>query len=326
MKILYAIQTTGNGHLSRAQKLVPKFSEKTNVDILTSGPLNNFPTYKPPITHYNGFKFFTSKSGSINWIQTVFLNNYFQFFIDVFNCPVRDYDLVISDYEPISAWASMIKGIKCVALSNQYVLNSKDVPKPRKYSKLVLKAINLYTPTNIGYGYHYRPYNENIFSPIIRDKIRDLETTTNNEIIIYLPTYSINKIVDIIKKIPAQKEWTIFTNETNFNYKLDGVNINSVSDNLFVRKLGSCYGIVCAAGFSTTSEAIFLGKPMLVIPVKAHIEQKFNAEALNNEGVAVLKEFSLKYLNEITKWIKSPKVLKINYKDQSEEIVDKILK
>ena len=121
-------------------------------------------------------------------------------------------------------------------------------------------------------------------------------------------------------------EWTIFTNESDSNYKLEGININSISDNLFTKKIGSCYGIICAAGFSITSEAIFLGKPMLVVPVKAHIEQQFNAAALNNEGVAVLKEFSLKYLNEITKWIKSPKVLKINYKDQSEEIVDKILK
>ena len=115
MKILYAIQTTGNGHLSRAQKLVPEFSKKVKVDILTSGPLNNFPTYKPPIKHYKGFKFFTSESGSINWIKTIFFNNYIQFFVDIYNCPVKNYDMVVSDYEPVSAWASLIRGVKCVA-------------------------------------------------------------------------------------------------------------------------------------------------------------------------------------------------------------------
>ena len=85
MKILYAIQTQGNGHLSRAQKLVPEFIKKARVDILTSGPSNNFPTYKTPIKHYKGFKFFTSKSGSIHWIKTIFYNNYFQFLVDIFN-------------------------------------------------------------------------------------------------------------------------------------------------------------------------------------------------------------------------------------------------
>ena len=159
MKILYAIQTQGNGHLSRAQKLVPEFIKKARVDILTSGPSNNFPTYKTPIKHYKGFKFFTSKSGSINWIKTIFYNNYFQFLVDIFNSPVKNYDLVVSDYEPISAWACILRGVKCVALSNQYVLNSKNVPKPKRYSRIVLSAINLFCPSKVGYGYHYRPYN-----------------------------------------------------------------------------------------------------------------------------------------------------------------------
>ena len=325
MKILYAIQTTGNGHLSRAQKLAPEFSKKTEVDILTSGPLNNFPTYKAPIKHYRGFKFFTSKSGSINWIKTIFLNNYFQFFIDVLKCPVKDYDLVISDYEPISAWACIIRGVKCVALSNQYVLNSKNVPKPKKYSRLVLTALNFLCPTKVGYGYHYRPYNETILEPIIRDSIRGINPSTNNEILIYLTTYSINNILEIIKKIPVQMEWTIFTNESDSNYKLEGVNINSISDELFTEKIGSCYGIICAGGFSTTSEAILLGKPMLVVPVKAQIEQQFNAAALEKEGIQVLKEFSLNYIDKINEWINSPTALHINYEDNSGEIVKKIL-
>jgi len=325
MKILYAIQTTGNGHLSRAQKLVPEFSKKVTVDILTSGPLNNFPTYKPPIKHYKGFKFFTSKSGSINWIKTIFFNNYIQFFVDIYNCPVKNYDMVVSDYEPVSAWASLIRGVKCVALSNQYVLNSKNVPKPKRYSRILLSAINLLCPTKIGYGYHYKPYNENILDPIIRDRIRKIDISTNNEILIYLPTYSIDNIIDIIKKIPVQMEWTIFTNESDSNYKLDGININSISDELFTKKIGSCYGIICAGGFSTTSEAIFLGKPMLVVPVKAQIEQQFNAAALEKEGIQVLKEFSLNYIDKINEWINSPTVLHINYEDNSGEIVNLIL-
>ena len=220
MKILYAIQTQGNGHLSRAQKLVPEFIKKARVDILTSGPSNNFPTYKTPIKHYKGFKFFTSKSGSINWIKTIFYNNYFQFLVDIFNSPVKNYDLVVSDYEPISAWACVLRGVKCVALSNQYVLNSKNVPKPKRYSRIVLSAINLFCPSKVGYGYHYRPYNKNILDPIIRDRIREINTSTSNEILIYLPTYSINNILNIIKELPVKMKWTIFTNESNSDYNL----------------------------------------------------------------------------------------------------------
>ena len=37
MKVLYAIQGTGNGHLSRAGEIVPMLNEYAQVDILISG-------------------------------------------------------------------------------------------------------------------------------------------------------------------------------------------------------------------------------------------------------------------------------------------------
>ena len=42
MKILYAIQTTGNGHLARAQNIIPKIKEVAELEIITSGPKNDF--------------------------------------------------------------------------------------------------------------------------------------------------------------------------------------------------------------------------------------------------------------------------------------------
>ena len=37
MRILYAIQGTGNGHLSRARDIIPYLLEKGQVDLLISG-------------------------------------------------------------------------------------------------------------------------------------------------------------------------------------------------------------------------------------------------------------------------------------------------
>ena len=85
------------------------------------------------------------------------------------------------------------------------------------------------------------------------------------------------------------------------------------------------YGIVCAGGFATTSEAIFLGKPMIVVPVEGQIEQQFNAAALKKEGVTVIDRFSKKNIDIISDWIESPKVLEIKYKDESKKIIETII-
>lgn len=43
MKIFYAIQGTGNGHISRAMELLPYFEKYGSVDVFLSGD-NNAPS------------------------------------------------------------------------------------------------------------------------------------------------------------------------------------------------------------------------------------------------------------------------------------------
>lgn len=325
MKILYAIQTTGNGHLARAQSIIPKLKQVADLDIITSGPKNDFLLEEEPIYHYHGLTFFYTDTGAVNWFKTIFLNNYPRFIKEVISCPTKNYDLVINDFEPVSAWSSKFKNVKCFELTNQYSMSLKNIPKPDSYSKLVLSAIKYIIPSNLGYGYHYKKYADRIFFPIIRDKVRNLNISESNEIIIYLPTYSPSKLIEIIKQLPKGKNWTIFSPDTKSKQVISEVNVQPLSEDLFLKKFASCYGIVCAGGFATTSEAIFLGKPMLVVPVEAQIEQQFNAAALMEEGVIVIDRFSQKNLETISKWVDSPSIFKIDYNDESKEIVDTLI-
>ena len=179
MKILYAIQTTGNGHLARAQSIIPRLKEIANIDIITSGPKNDFLLEEKPIYHYYGLTFFYTDTGAVNWLKTIFLNNYFRFIKEIISCPVIKYDLIINDFEPVSAWSAKFKNIKCFELTNQYSMGLKNIPKPNNYSRIVLYAIKYIIPSNLGYGYHYKKYTDRIFFPIIRNKIRDPRNTFN---------------------------------------------------------------------------------------------------------------------------------------------------
>ena len=52
----------------------------------------------------------------------------------------------------------------------------------------------------------------------------------------------------------------------------------------FVDDLRTCRGVVAAAGFSLMSEAVFLRKPMLAIPLAGQFEQIMNARYLERLG------------------------------------------
>ena len=74
------------------------------------------------------------------------------------------------------------------------------------------------------------------------------------------------------------------------------------------KELCSCEGILCNAGFETPSEALHLGKKLMVIPMKRQYEQECNAEALKRLGISVLYDINDDFEHSVTKWISSKSV------------------
>ena len=67
--------------------------------------------------------------------------------------------------------------------------------------------------------------------------------------------------------------------------------VHSIDDRKFLRSLAGCRAYVSTAGFESVCEAMYLGKPMLLVP--AHIEQECNAyDAMRGGAVIVAEDFN----------------------------------
>ena len=105
MKILYAIQGTGNGHISRAREIVPLLQQYGEVDLLVSGTQAQVSLSQPLKYKFHGFSFvFGTKGGVDNW-ATFKIMNLPRLWKDMHSLPLKHYDLIINDFEPVSAWA-----------------------------------------------------------------------------------------------------------------------------------------------------------------------------------------------------------------------------
>lgn len=188
MKILYAIQGTGNGHLSRAKEIIPALMNRAQVDILVSGTESDVTIPYPIKYKFKGISFVFGKNGGINYYQTFRKNNIFRVFKEIRRCKVNEYDLVINDFEPISAWASYFRNTSCVSLSHQSALLSKKVPKPTKNSGLGKFILKNYAPCTEKYGFHFKSYDDYIFPAVIRNDVRKQTVREKNITrFIYLP-------------------------------------------------------------------------------------------------------------------------------------------
>ena len=299
MKVLYAIQSTGNGHISRAKEIIPYLERRFNLDIMLSGPKNHLDLGYPIKNHFQGLTLHFNKSGSINWMKTLFKNNLFQFIRDVFSLRVHDYDLVITDFEPVYAWACKFRGVLSFGISNQISLWQKETPKMKSHFKISLKLLKYFAPTKLEFGLHYQRFNNRMFSPIIRSKLRSIKVTQGGGIVVYLPAYDLENITQVLALFP-KVQWTVFSKEIKQKITKGLLNFCPINEDNFLNELAQCDGVITNAGFTTTSEALFLGKPLIAIPMRGQIEQSYNAFALKKMGATIIKKLSVDKTTKIT--------------------------
>lgn len=324
MKILYAIQGTGNGHLSRAKEVIPALLKRAQVELLVSGTQAEIKLQHPVKYNYRGLSFYFGKNGGIDFLNTFKKNNPIRLLKEIWKCPVKDYDLVINDFEPISAWACKLRGVKCISLSHQGSLYMKNVPKPDHLDIIGRFFIKNYANSKIKYGFHFKKYNDQIYTPIIRKDIRLLKRTEKDHYTVYLPSYSDEKLIKILSKIKGVK-WKVFSKNTNKYYQKKNVYIKPIDSSKFEKSLASCKGIICGAGFETPAEAIYLKKKLLVVPMKFQYEQHFNAKALEEIGVPVLKSLKKNNIPYLEDWVESEEKIILDFPNETQQIIDHIL-
>ena len=323
MRILYAIQGTGNGHLTRAKEVIPILQEKGELDILISGNENNLELGFEVKYNLKGLNFTFGKKGGIDFWQSFKKMKLRRFYKEIKKLPIKDYDLIINDFEPISAWAAKLNNVNIISLSHQNAVLDAASPKYGKYKfeKYILKY---YAPSNVRFGFHFKSYSSAIFTPIIRKKIRTTKISNKGHITVYLPSYNVDKIVKVLSKIPIVK-WHIFSKEVNRLIFKKNIVIYPINEFDFIKSMSSSAGVLCGAGFETPSEALYLKKKLMVIPMRNQYEQQCNALALKEMGVSVIKKLNRRRIPKIAKWILSNSIIEVAYPDTTEEIIEAIL-
>lgn len=324
MKLLYAIQGTGNGHLSRAIDIIPELKKYGSLDLFVSGAQAEIVLPYPVKYKSKGLSFYFGKSGGINFLKTFQKNSSKDVIKEIKNFPVENYDLVINDFEPISAWACKRKEVKIVSLSHQAALLSKKAPRPKIIDPFGEWMLKNYAPVKKYVGFHFEEYDKNIFTPVIRNAIRQAKVSDDGHYTVYLPAYDDKKLVQRLLKLDKIK-WHIFSKHTKKPYHVGRISVFPVSGIDFIESVVSSSGVVCGAGFETPAEVLHLNKKLLVVPMKSQYEQHCNAAALKKLGVPVLKKVKKKSVKKIAQWLEEAKPLDLSFPDVTAEAVEHLL-
>jgi uncharacterized protein (TIGR00661 family) len=308
MKILMGVQATGNGHITRARAMNEAFSARgIEVDTIFSGrdrdqlfDMEMFGDYRC----YKGLTFVTN-AGAVKPIATFQRNSLRQLYRDICTLDLSAYDLVITDFEPITAWAAKRQKKMSIAIGHQ---NAFDYAIPKRYSNPIVQLfMNYFAPAQIRLGLHWHHFGQPILPPIA-DVSRQSGRTVNNKIVVYLGFENQDQVIEWLTPF-SDYEFYIYSPFPQVEDR-GHLHLRPLSREGFQQDLANCNGVISNAGFELASEAIHLGKKILVKPLKGQMEQASNALALENLGLGMeMKHLDAEKLRNWLEYFESKQVI-----------------
>lgn len=322
LRILLAVQGTGNGHLSRARQLIPHLERHGTVDLLLSGSQVEVGGDLVVKYRVSGLGFVFGKKGGVDVGASVRQAKPFRLVYDAYQIPLKQYQVIINDFEPVVALASRLKGRTLYGISHQSALLSPHSPRPKGIRAPVAeKILRHYAPCTHYTGLHFESYDHYITTPVIRSTVRALRPSLQNHCTVYLPALADERLIWHLSQV-RDLQWHVFSKHSALPYQMHNVWVRPINELDYTESLAGCVGLVTGGGFEAPAEALFLGKRLLVIPMYNQYEQLCNAAALERIGVRVLRRVEDNFSHQLRIWLGERPLKPLAYPDHTAQIVD----
>lgn len=279
LRIMYGVQGTGNGHITRARVMAEAFAARQGiqVDYLFSG--------REPSGYFDMEIFgdyqtrtgltFVHQYGAVSRSKTLLHARPLTFLNDVNELNLSGYDLVLNDFEPVTAWAARRQGVPSFSISHQAAF-SYPVPTAGQsmLDRLVLKH---FAPTDKQLGVHWYHFGHTIMPPFIENAVSGVGSS--HHFLVYLPFEHPEDIRTMLGCL-SEYRFEIYHPGVQQDNNEGHLKWRKICKAGFHQSLRSCSGVIANGGFELSSECLQLGRKLLIKPLHGQFEQLSNARTL----------------------------------------------
>jgi len=322
VKILYGVQGTGHGHVVRSREIVGELKARGHHVhcVLTARRPGSFPGMEvlEPCTVFTGFTG-VAAGGRVRAARTLGRLRIRRFFRDVRSFDASGFDLAITDFEPATGWIARFAGLPSVGLGHLYAFcYPLPVPLRSRPARLLLRLfVPLYTPVRTYIGVNWHHFGSPNLPPTIPRDLRPDREARAGKVLVYLPGLADGDARALFAPL-GDHEFFVYgktgpRDEGNVRFR--------PHDRAgFLRDLFESSGVMTNAGFSLASEALHLGKKVLVRPLGGHPEQHLNGKVLERLGLGtVVTELTSDILRP---WLAAPAPPPMRYPDAVRPFVE----
>lgn len=327
MNFIFIVQGEGRGHMTQAISL---FNILTNNGhsvshvIVGKSKRRELPSFfvdkiSAPITQLESPNFVTDRHNkSVSVFKTLFVN---LFRVRTYLKSIRQIDSIVKNeapdtvinfYDFLGGLFFILKRPKAnhVAVAHQFLLNHTafEFPKGRIYDRHSIlngnKLAGFKAKQLLCLSFSEMPNEPDkkivVVPPLLRDLIRNTRATKGDHFLAYMVNHGYSTQVEAFHKkhpdIPVHCFWD--KKDAPTELKVDNtLTFHRLDDKKFIQFMASCKGYLTTAGFESVCEAMYLGKPVLMVPVEGHYEQACNALDATKAGAGISSDaFDLELL------------------------------
>lgn len=337
MKVIFIVQGEGRGHLTQAiamEKILRRNGYEVVEVLVGKSETRRIPGFfsrniNAPVKQFVSPNFLPSPlNRKVNIYKSIIHNikiiPEFLESILFINKRIKESnaDLVINFYELLCGLTFLFcrPSIKNICIGHQYLFLHKDFhfPKKNRFQSILLNIFSRITSigANEILALAFRPMGNDkrikVVPPLLRKEIFE-QTISEGE---YIHGYIVNSgFSDYIMEwhknnleIPLRFFWDRW--EEDKIKKIDEtLSFYQLDDEEFLSQMAGCKAYASTAGFESVCEAMYFGKPVLMVP--AHIEQEYNAyDAMKCNAGIIDDKFNLYKLLAFSQTYKPDKSFK----------------
>ncbi len=302
MRILYGVTGEGMGHATRSKVILEHLLGRGHhIEVLVSGRAHAFLTRAFPelrVHEVEGLSMVYEDNRVRKSKTFVALLKKLPRIADNFELITRmsegfDPELVISDFESLAYFFSKERELPVLSIDNMQILNrcelEVEIPDEERNSWRMAKSV---VKAKLPHCDHYLitsfffpkviKRRTSLYPPILRQAILDARAATKrgDHVLVYQTSDTFSDLIPTLQRL--RSPFVVYGLKRD--EQLGNVTLKGFSESGFVEDLATARAVVAGGGFSLMGEAVYLGKPMLSVPLKGQFEQTANALYLEKLG------------------------------------------
>jgi uncharacterized protein (TIGR00661 family) len=305
-RILYGVAGEGMGHAIRSRVVIDYLSQRHDVQVVVSGRAHDYLKARErdrlgvnriwgmsivyEDNEVRNFRTFLRVLGGAalgGWPRNV--KAYFDL-----NEQFRP-DVVVSDFETWSYLFAKTHAVPCISVDNNQVVNRCDHPPEviagHETDYLVAKAVvKAKLPGCFHYciaSFFFPPVGKartSLHPPVLRPELLAARPETGDHLLVYQTSTSNEVLPEVLAACGRECRIYGLRRDLAGDVREGNLVYRPFSEQTFVEDLRTARAVVSGGSFTLMSEAVYLHKPMLSVPVKKQFEQILNARYLESLG------------------------------------------